>query len=150
MSSFLLGNNALGNKTSLSKNDNGTLRVGNRLPSDIAPKGEVIGDLWYDTTVNTLKAWNGTQWIAIGIAEQSGSTVQVTDGSGNITVTYPITFPSTPQCVVLTNGEDSQGVFWLSMLTRNANNFTFKVRNTGATPATGALVRINWIAMLSS
>lgn len=66
MGSFLLGNNALGNKNGLSKNDNGTLRVGNRLPADIAPKGEVIGDLWYDTTVTTLKAWDGANWVPVG------------------------------------------------------------------------------------
>lgn len=50
----------------LSKNDNGTLRVGNRLPQDTPPKGEIIGDLWYDTTVSSLKSWNGTSWVQVG------------------------------------------------------------------------------------
>lgn len=54
----------------LSKNDNGTLRVGNRMPSDTAPKGEIIGDLWYDTSVSSLKVWNGSTWVgaASGVA----------------------------------------------------------------------------------
>lgn len=90
---------------------------------------------------------NGALQVLGGVtAYQAGSTVQTTDGSGNITVAYPVTFSTTPQCVILTNGEDGQGVFLLAMVTRNANNFTFKVRNTAGAPATGALVRINWMA----
>lgn len=60
----ILPNRTTGGK--LGKNDNGTLRVGCRMPSDNAPNGAVIGDLWYDTTVSTLRAWNGTVWVPVG------------------------------------------------------------------------------------
>lgn len=60
-----------GNET-LTKNDNGTLRVGNRIPSDSFPRGEIIGDEFYDTVTKILWVYNGTQWDPIS---GSGMTV---------------------------------------------------------------------------
>lgn len=50
----------------LAKNDNGTLRVGNRIPSSLIPGSPIEGDVWYDTLNNVLYAHNGTQWDPIG------------------------------------------------------------------------------------
>lgn len=40
-------------------------RFGPRVPSTTAPNGQVIGDLWYDISTLTLKAWNGTAWVGV-------------------------------------------------------------------------------------
>jgi hypothetical protein len=40
-------------------------RFGPRVPSNTAPNGQVVGDLWYDISVLTLKAWNGTAWVGV-------------------------------------------------------------------------------------
>lgn len=40
-------------------------RFGPRVPSNIAPNGQVVGDLWYDISVLTLKAWNGSAWVGV-------------------------------------------------------------------------------------
>lgn len=42
-----------------------TRRIGARRPGPTAPKGEVVGDLWYDTSVLSLKVWNGTAWVGV-------------------------------------------------------------------------------------
>lgn len=63
---------ALGGSETLSKNEGGTLRTGARVPAPTAPRGEVIGDLWYDTALLTLKAWDGTTWVPIGGGASSG------------------------------------------------------------------------------
>lgn len=41
-------------------------RVGARRPGPIAPKGESMGDIWYDTANKILKVWNGTFWQNVG------------------------------------------------------------------------------------
>lgn len=56
---------ALGGSETLSKNEGGTLRTGARVPAPTAPRGEVIGDLWYDTSILALKIWNGTAWVGV-------------------------------------------------------------------------------------
>lgn len=40
-------------------------RFGPRVPSNTSPNGQVIGDLWYDMSVLTLKAWNGSAWVGV-------------------------------------------------------------------------------------
>ena len=42
-----------------------------------APSSPTVGELWYDTTLNKLKWWNGTAWV---VAEAAGG------GGGAITV----------------------------------------------------------------
>lgn len=63
---------AFGTTQGLTKNDNGTLRVGNRLPSTTPPKGEVVGDIWYNTSTLVLYVWDGTTWIPLGGSSSSG------------------------------------------------------------------------------
>jgi len=41
-------------------------RFGPRVPSNTAPNGQVIGDLWYDMVVGALKVWDGTNWVPVG------------------------------------------------------------------------------------
>lgn len=77
----------IGNKTvssgGLSKNDNGTLRVGNRIPSDSFPKGEILGDIFYDTVTKILWAYNGTNWDPVGGGGFSVYTTSVAAGNGS-------------------------------------------------------------------
>lgn len=49
-------------------NDN-IRRLGPRRPTPVAPGGPIIGDLWYNTTDLTLRAWNGSIWQVIGGSE---------------------------------------------------------------------------------
>lgn len=46
-------------------NSGGTRRTGTRIPGPTQPKGEVIGDLWYDTNVLILKVWNGSAFASV-------------------------------------------------------------------------------------
>lgn len=48
------------------ENNTSVRRSGARRPGPTAPNGEVIGDLWYDTSTLTLKVWNGTVWSPVG------------------------------------------------------------------------------------
>lgn len=50
----------------LSEEGDNIRRTGARRPGDTAPNGAVIGDLWYDTVVSTLKVWNGSAWVPVG------------------------------------------------------------------------------------
>lgn len=66
-----------------SQNDNSEMdnirRVGARRPGPLAPDGATVGDLWYDTTTLTLKAWNGSAWVS-GSGGSSG-TIALNDGT---------------------------------------------------------------------
>ena len=66
----------------LAKNDNGTLRVGARIPSNTFPKGEVTGDIFYDTVTKILWTWNGTNWDPIGGSGLGVYTISVAAGNG--------------------------------------------------------------------
>lgn len=147
-------------------------------PGTVFPLDPTEGLTFYDQAANIHYYWNGSSWVQlhptpngsvtqamldsatstkIDRAVESGqlnlvaagdSIVQTSDGNGIITVLYPFTFSSTPQCVVLTNGEDGQGVFLFSMVARSTTFFTARLRTSAGAVAAGFLVRMNWIAML--
>ena len=48
---------------------------------NVAPSNPIVGQLWYDTTVNNIKAYNGTTWVTVG----SNLTGNV-DIAGNLTI----------------------------------------------------------------
>lgn len=53
-------------QTSVSTNFEVVLR---NSASGTAPVSPVVGQCWYDTTVPTMKQWNGTSWVGIaGVA----------------------------------------------------------------------------------
>lgn len=79
---------------------------------------------------------------------QSNTIVASPDGNGVITVFYAAPFPVAPQAVVLTNGEDGQGVIILSMLARTTDWFTFRVRDHAGGIIGGGLFRVNWFASI--
>lgn len=45
--------------------NSGYRRVGARRPGATEPNGQIIGDLWYDTSLSVLNVWNGTAWVEI-------------------------------------------------------------------------------------
>ena len=42
--------------------------------SGSAPGSPSTGDLWFDTTVNAIKTWNGTGWDQLSNVKLDGST----------------------------------------------------------------------------
>ncbi len=49
-------------------------RIGARRPGPVAPKGQVPGDIWYDTANLTLNVWTGTYWQIVSGAGISPGT----------------------------------------------------------------------------
>ena len=147
-------------------------------PATTFPVDPTEGLLFYDQTANIHYYWNGSVWVQLhptpngsvtqamldsatstkidravespqlNMVCQADSLVQASDGNGILTILYPAAFSSTPQCVVLTNGEDGQGVFLFSMVTRSTTFATVRLRTAAGAVAAGFLVRMNWIAML--
>lgn len=82
---------------------------------------------------------------------QRGSTVGVTSTIGELTITWPVPFPTAPTSVILQNGDRNQGLFFTSLkgssVTATQCVAVMEVFNTGAAVNT-VTVRINWIAVL--
>jgi len=51
--------------------------------SGSAPSGPSAGDLWFDTTVNYLKTWNGTEWDQLSNVKLDGSTATLAPEYGS-------------------------------------------------------------------
>ena len=48
--------------------------------STTTPTAEAIGDLWYNSSTNLLKRWNGSSWL--DVSNNYTNTTQLTDGAG--------------------------------------------------------------------
>lgn len=52
-------------------NSNNIIQVGNPYVGSTAPSSPAEGDLWYDSSNDALKAYNGTAWGAVGYSDLS-------------------------------------------------------------------------------
>jgi hypothetical protein len=109
--------------------------------SGTAPSSPAEGMLWYDSTNNVLKAYNGTSWDACSVSESAlagdglvvnGSALDVNTGAGLTTSADAVTVDTstTPQKYATTIGDNSTTVF---ELTHNLGTDTVvvAVRDTG-------------------
>lgn len=83
-----------------------------------------------------------------GTIVQYGSTAGVTNGSGNATMTFPISFPNSRQTFICAWGDGSTGNHMVQAIggSLSGNNVIVRLANTGAAAASTAY-RINWIAI---
>lgn len=55
----------------------------NLKPKSSAPASPVLGDIYYDSTTNTVKQYNGTSWVGMGgVDPVTANRALVSDGSG--------------------------------------------------------------------
>ncbi|MBS0430494.1 MAG: hypothetical protein JSR41_24675 [Proteobacteria bacterium] len=91
-------------------------------------------------------------WLG-GLVVQWGSTVVITDGSGNAAVTFPLTYPTAVRGTVAVSGDSAvvSGAALLSMYTTGwptTSGFAVHVCNsTNAVSTASASVRVNWISL---
>lgn len=57
---------------------NNVVVVGSAFVGIAGPTSPIEGDLWYDTTANLLKAYNGATWLAAGYIYTGGTGVDIT------------------------------------------------------------------------
>lgn len=57
---------------------NNVVVVGSAFVGTAGPTSPIEGDLWYDTTANLLKAYNGATWLAAGYIYTGGTGVDIT------------------------------------------------------------------------
>lgn len=103
------------------------------------------------TTLGAASSQAGTGYFKLpdGAIWQYGTSVVITDGSGNYVITLPIAFPNAIFTDVVCNGNAAGGsIFPLSFTSASLSVISGAIRNTltGATvPSTQ--VRINWVAV---
>lgn len=91
-------------------------------------------------------------WLGGGVI-QGGTSVVITDGSGNAAVTFPLTYPTAVRSTMAMSGDSAvvSGAALLSMYTTGwPTNSGFAVHvcnSTNAVPTGTASVRINWISV---
>jgi hypothetical protein len=82
---------------------------------ELSNRQEGTGAYFVDNSSSTdnkggvLLATDGYEWTPAGILDQWGITVDTTDANGDITVTFPRAFVSSPFNISLTNGDGAAG-----------------------------------------
>lgn len=94
-------------------------------------------------TVNGLNLLGAA---SAGLLIQAGRTAATTNASGEITVTFPTAFSSTPGSVVGQRGAASTTDATVVRHTTSASSVVFICRNAGALVVSGA-VTVDWIAV---
>lgn len=78
---------------------------------------------------------------------QAASVLVTTDAGGNVTITFPQAFSVAPQCIVVTNGDRTQGLFWCSIVqTPTTTSFVVRLENSAGAVNT-TTVRLNYVAV---
>lgn len=79
---------------------------------------------------------------------QWASSVATPNGSGDVTTTFPVAFPSAPSCIIVTNGERAQGPFYCGTFnSATTTQFTARFEQSPGVPQV-AISRYNWIAII--
>lgn len=90
-------------------------------------------------------------WLG-GWVFQGGSSVVTTDGSGNVAITFPLTYPTAVRGTVVVSGDSSSisGALLLSLYTTGwptTSGFAVHAANsTNAVPSAALGIRVNWIS----
>lgn len=115
--------------------------------SGTRPSG-VEGRIIYETDTDRLLVYNGSAWrqfaIASGGVTVTGSTTGTTDGSGNLTITWGVTFASAPRITVTPNSTNWSQGYISSVSTTGA---VFRCINAAGSNVTSVSVTAQWIAV---
>lgn len=79
----------------------------------------------------------------------AGTAVGTTDGSGQLTITFPASFFTVAPTVVVCNGDSNNGpsdLFTVVLATVTTSGCTAKVYTTAGSPAASLARRVNWVA----
>lgn len=80
---------------------------------------------------------------------QAGSTVATTNAFGDVTISFPATYPTGLLTVVAWNGDDTAAA-GVKVARRGATNtagFSIRAYTTGTTAFVSAAIRVDWIAV---
>jgi hypothetical protein len=103
-------------------NSDAIVTLGSAFVNGTAPSAPSEGDLWYDSTNNILKTYNGTSWDVSGYVYSAGTGIDITGTT--ITNTAP------DQTVTLTEGSNVT-------ITGTYPNFTIAATDTNTTYTAG-------------
>lgn len=147
-----------------------------RTPQATPPGSPIEGALWYETDVDMLRAYNGTDWVTVGnlflwgssnsitgdnvppayltgtipFKIQGATSVVLTNGGGAATVSYPTAFPNEVACVVACNGDASAKdnvVVGITNSLVTLSQFEAVFVDTAGARIASAFLRFNWIAI---
>jgi len=91
-------------------------------------------------------------WLG-GLVIQGGTSVVTTDGSGNVGVIFPLTYPTAERVTLAVSGDSSSisGALLLSMYRTGwptVNGFAVHAANsTNAVPSAALGIRVNWVSL---